>query len=81
MRRFIPNFAKIVKLITDMLKKDNEIKWSSEAKASFKQVKKAISKAPVLASPHNTKEFLIFSFASEHTIIAVLLQKNEEGFK
>jgi hypothetical protein len=81
LRRFIPNFAEIVKLIIDMLKKDNEIKWNSEAKASFEQVKKAISEAPVLASPHYTKEFLIFSFASEHTITAVLLQKNEEGFE
>ena len=64
-----------------MLKKDNEIKWSVEAKASFERVKKAISKAPILASPHYIKEFLIFSFASEHTITTVLLQKNEEGFK
>jgi hypothetical protein len=77
LRRFIPNFAKIVKLITDMLKKDNEIKWTVEAKASFKRVKKAISEAPVLASPDYTKEFVIFSFASEHTIAAVLLQKKE----
>jgi hypothetical protein len=36
LRRFIPNFAEIVKLITDMLKKDNEIKWMIEAKVSFK---------------------------------------------
>jgi hypothetical protein len=64
-----------------MLKKDNEIKWNSEPKASFEQVKKSISEAPVLASPHYTKEFLIFSFASEHTITTVLLQKNEEGFE
>jgi hypothetical protein len=27
LRRFIPNFAKIIKLITDMLKKNAEIKW------------------------------------------------------
>ena len=81
MRRFIPNFAEIVNLITDMLKKDNEMKWNSEAKASLEQVKKSISEAPILASPHYTKEFLIFSFASEHTITIVLLQENEEGFK
>jgi hypothetical protein len=81
LRRFIPNFAEIVKLITDMLKKDNEMKWTTESKASFERVNKAISEAPVLASPDYTKEFLIFSFASEHTITAVLLQKNEEGFE
>jgi ribonuclease HI len=27
LRRFIPNFVEIIKLITDMLKKDNEVKW------------------------------------------------------
>jgi hypothetical protein len=81
LRRFIPNFAEIVKLITDMLKKNSEMKWTSEAKASFQRIKKVISEAPVLASPDYTKEFLIFSFASEHTIAVVLLQKNEEGFE
>jgi hypothetical protein len=34
-----------------------------------------------LASLDYLKDFLIFSFASEHTIAAVLLQKNEEGFE
>jgi hypothetical protein len=81
LRRFIPNFAEIVKLITDMLKKNSEVKWTNEAKASFQRIKKVISEAPVLASPDYTKEFLIFSFASEHTIAVVLLQKNDEGFE
>jgi hypothetical protein len=81
LRRFIPNFSEIIKMITDMLKKDSEVKWTAEAKASFEHVKKVIGEAPVLASPDYTKEFLIFSFASEHTIVAVLLQKNKEGFE
>jgi hypothetical protein len=81
LRRFIPNFIEIVKLITDMLKKNNKVKWTIEAKVSFAHIKKFIAEAPVLASPDYLKEFLIFSFASEHTIAAVLLQKNEEGFE
>ena len=28
LRRFIPNYAEIVRHITDILKKDNEVKWS-----------------------------------------------------
>jgi hypothetical protein len=64
-----------------MLNKDSEMKWTIEAKESFERVKKDISEASVLASPEYTKEFLIFSFTSEHTIAVVLLQKNEEGFK
>jgi hypothetical protein len=81
LRRFILNFAEIVKLITNMLKKDSEVRWTNEAKASFQRIKKVISKALVFASPDYTKEFLIFSFASEHTITTVLLQKNEESFE
>ena len=77
----MPNFAEIVKLITDMLKKDSEVKWKSEAKASFQCINKLIRETPVLASPDYTKEFLIFSFASEHTIATVLLQKNEQSFE
>jgi hypothetical protein len=80
-KRFIPNFVEIVKLITDMLKKDSEVKWTTEAKASFERIKKVIGEAPVLASPDYMKEFLIFSFASNHTIVVVLLQKNDEGFE
>jgi hypothetical protein len=81
LRRFVPNFAEIVKLITDMLRKNNEVKWTTESRASFSHIKKFISEAPVLASPDYLKEFFIFSFASEHTLAAVLLQKNEEGFE
>jgi hypothetical protein len=81
LRRFIPNFAEIIKLITDMLKKDNEVKWTTKAKSSFQRVKKSIGEAPVLVSPDYSKDFLIFSFSSEYTIAAVLLQKNDEGFE
>jgi hypothetical protein len=64
-----------------MLKKENEVKWKTEAKDSFECIKKVIGEAPVLASPDYTKEFLIFSFSSEHTIAVMLLQKNDEGFE
>ena len=79
LRRFIAAFAEIMKWITSMLKKDNNLKWTPEAKKSFEDIKKAISEAPVLVSPEFSKYFLIFSFASEHTIVGVLLQKNQEG--
>jgi hypothetical protein len=73
LRRYIPNFVEIIKMITDMLKKDSEVKWIVEDKVSFEFVNKDIWEALVLSSPNYTKEFLIFSFASEHTIAAVLL--------
>jgi len=73
LRRFIPNLAETMRLITNMLKKDQEIKWMIESRASFEKIKHAIGQSPVLINPHYTKDFLIFSFASENTIVAVLL--------
>ena len=81
LRRFIPSFAEILMNITNMLKKGHEIKWTEEAKKSFKEIKQAISKAHVLVSPDFTKYFLVFSYASEHTIAAVLLHKNNENME
>ena len=81
LRRFISNFAEIMKHITNMLRKDNEIKWNQEAINSFSNIKKALTEAPVLISHDCTKAFHIFSFAYEHTIAGVLLQKNTENLE
>ena len=74
-KRFIANFAEIVKNIRRMLKKGVEIKWTIEAKNYFEQIKKALTQAPILISPDFSKELLVFTFASENTIAGVLLQK------
>ena len=79
LRWFIPNFVEIIKHITEMLKKDREVKWSNQAIQSFEAIKHALIEAPVLIAPDYTKDFAIFPFASEDTIAAVLLQKNSDG--
>lgn len=60
-----------------MLKKDSHIKWTDEAVKSFNLVKLALSSAPTLISPDYTQDFILFSFDSEHTLAAVLMQKRE----
>lgn len=62
-----------------MLKRESGVKWTKEAKQYFGLVKQALTKALVLINPDFTKDFFIFSFASEHTVSAVLLQKNTKG--
>jgi ribonuclease HI len=79
LRRFVSNFVELVKHITTMLRKGNEVKWTTEPRESFVQIKKALTEAPVLISPDYSKDFLIFSFASCDTVAAVLLQKNDQG--
>lgn len=80
-RRFIPNFAELVKHITSMLKKGSEIKWTDAARKSFEAIKRAIMEAPTLINPDYNKEFHIFYFSSYDTLAAVLLQKDDEGIE
>jgi hypothetical protein len=56
-----------------MLRKGNEVKWTIEARDSFDQIKKALTKAPVLINPDYSKEFMIFFFSSFDTLDVVLL--------
>ena len=71
--------AELLRNITNMLKKEQGVKWTLEAKKSFEMVKQALTKTLVLISLDFSKDFYIFSFASEHTIAVVLLQKNPQG--
>ena len=64
-----------------MLKNDNKIRWTKEARKYFVDTKRALTQAPVLISPYFNKDFQIYSFASEHTVAGILLQKNDEGLE
>ena len=47
-RRFIPDFAEIVKSIQEMINKDSNFKWTKERKEAFDNIKEAIAKDPTL---------------------------------
>ena len=68
-----------MKTLQKLLKKGAKFEWTDEGKDAFKSIKDAISMSPVFINPDYSKEFQIFSFASEDTIVGVLLQKNKEG--
>ena len=75
------NFAKVSKPISKMLKKGEQIKSDGDHSIAFQGIKDAIKNALVLRTPDYSKPMHICSFASFHTFAAILLQKNEEGFK
>jgi hypothetical protein len=81
MIRFVSNFVELVKHITIVLRKGNEVKWTAQSKESFNQIKKALTEAPVLISPNYSKDFMIFFFASFDTVAIFLLQKNDAGLE
>ena len=61
------------------MKKVVKFVWKVEGKKRFQDIKDAIAKAPVQVSQDYSKDFMVFSFASEDTIAYVVLQKNKDG--
>jgi len=62
----------------NMLNKDSQVKWTEEAVKYFNLVKLALFLAPVLVSLDYTQDFMLFSFALEHTMETVLLHKRDD---
>jgi hypothetical protein len=57
-RRFIPDFSKLVKPITSLLKDDTKFNWSSRCNEAFEQLKLLLTTAPVLAQPDIEKHLM-----------------------
>jgi hypothetical protein len=74
-RRFIPNFSRIVKPITELLKKGNKYAWSEACDEAFKHLKKLLTTSHVLAKPNTTKPFDVYCDASGTGLGGVLMQE------
>ena len=74
-RRFIENFSKIAKPMTELLKKDTKFIWTEECEASFQELKKCLVTSPVLILPGQTKDYEVYCNASRRGLGAVLMQE------
>jgi hypothetical protein len=74
-RRFIKDFSKIAKLMTKLLEKDKAFEWTVECQASFEELRKHLTSAPVLDLLDLTKKFDIYCDASRRGLVCVLMQE------
>lgn len=72
--KFFKNYTSIVKLLINMLKK-NEFTWSIETEKAFEKLKKAMTTTPLLAMLSFDKVFEIHSDASNIEVVSVLTQE------
>jgi hypothetical protein len=75
-RRFIPDFSKLVKPITSLLKNDTKLNWSSRCNEAFEQLKVLLTTALVLAQPDIKKPFDVYCDASGCGLRCVLMQED-----
>ena len=78
-RRFVPNFAQIVKPLQQIVKQSVQFKWTDLEKGAINKIKTSIAHAPSLKSPNFEKDFILYTFASNNSLAAVLTQKEEGG--
>jgi hypothetical protein len=73
--RFIPDFSKIVKPITGLLKNDTNFDWSSKCNEAFEQLKVLLTSDPVLAQSDIEKPFDVYCDTSGSGLGCVLMQE------
>jgi hypothetical protein len=73
-RRFIENFSKITKPMTELLKKGKKFEWTKACENSFQELKKRLVSAHVLCLPDIEKEFQAYCDASRQGLGSVLMQ-------
>jgi hypothetical protein len=75
--RFIPDFSKLVKPITSLLKNETKFNWSSKCNEAFEHLKILLTIAPVLAQPDINKPFDVYCDASGSGLGCVLMQEGQ----
>ena len=73
-RRFIPRFAHIANPLTNLTKKNQPFKWTTDCQNAFDLLKEKLVSAPILAFPDFTQEFILHVDASDFAIGMVLTQ-------
>jgi hypothetical protein len=75
-RRFVPNFSRIAKSMTELLKKGIKFAWDEKCENAFQTLKEYLTSALVLAQPDNSKPYEVYCDASGTGLGCVLLQEN-----
>ena len=76
-RRFVENFSKIVKPLSNLLQKHVKYIWSPECDIAFNTLKEKLVTAPVLTPLDESKPFEVFCDASLQGLGAVLMQEKK----
>jgi hypothetical protein len=76
-RRFIPDFSRIAKPMTELLKKGVKFMWTEACEKAFHTLRQHLTSAPVLVQSDNSKPFEVFCDASGTGLGCVLMQEGQ----
>ncbi|XP_074288008.1 uncharacterized protein LOC141613165 [Silene latifolia] len=76
-RRFIKDFSKIARPLTELLAKDTPFVFSNRCLDAFNRLKEALTSAPIIQPPDWSLPFELMCDASDHALGAVLGQRKD----
>ena len=76
-RRFVKDYSKIVKPLTDLTKKGKVFQWSKDCQEAFLEIKEVLTGADLMAYPMAEGEFILDTDACDVSIGCVLSQVQE----
>ncbi|GJU86752.1 ribonuclease H-like domain-containing protein [Tanacetum coccineum] len=74
-RRFIEDYSKIAKPMTELTQKNQKFDWGEEQEEAFQLLKQKLCAAPILALPEGSDDFVVYCDASIKGLGAVLMQR------
>ncbi|GJX45800.1 reverse transcriptase domain-containing protein [Tanacetum coccineum] len=76
-RRFIKDFSKIAKSLTELTQKNKKYIWGEDQETAFQLLKQKLCEAPILALPEGNDNFVVYCDASHQGLGAVLMQREK----
>ncbi|GKF64681.1 putative reverse transcriptase domain-containing protein, partial [Tanacetum coccineum] len=76
-RRFIKDFSKIAKSLTELTQKNKKYIWGKDQDSAFQLLKHKLCEAPILALAEGNDYFVVYCDASHQGLGAVLMQREK----
>lgn len=80
-RKFIPDYSRVAKPLSDLLKRDTQFRFGDEQREAFNKIRHALIQRPALLMYNSDAETELHTDASKFGFGAILLQKSTEDNK
>ncbi|GJW19480.1 putative reverse transcriptase domain-containing protein [Tanacetum coccineum] len=75
--RFIKDFSKIAKSLTELTQKNKKYIWGEDQESAFQLLKQNLCEAPILVLPEGNDDFVVYCDALLQGLGAVLMQREK----
>ncbi|GJV23635.1 putative reverse transcriptase domain-containing protein [Tanacetum coccineum] len=76
-QRFIKDFSKIAKSLTELTQKNKKYIWGKDQEITFQLLKQKLCEASILALPEGSDNFVVYCNASHQGLGVVLMQREK----